>query len=109
MLVNKRPYISWANNVEMFGRNQNFLFVNRLKNPILGQLMRNKKIYIIRVKFSFKFKHRPHGTSDIHLIDPKKDERLSQTRNPSVRNEHGSPGFLFKSSIHYAIAPLYDI
>ena len=56
--------------------------------------MRNKNIYIIRVKFSFKFKHRPHGTSDIHLIDPKEDERLSQTRNPSVRNEHGSPGFL---------------
>ena len=54
MLVNKRPYVSCANDVKMCVlEEKKFIFVNRLQNRILGQLKWNKE-YMIRVKLSFK-------------------------------------------------------
>ena len=46
-VVNKRPYISCANNVEMWdleGKKSSFFKIG-LRNPILGQLRWNKEKY----------------------------------------------------------------
>ena len=47
MSVNKRPYISYVNDVECkFWKKKKFFFANKaISNPILSQLRRNKENY----------------------------------------------------------------